>query len=491
MTLKKSKVSNFIWVIYSVFALAFSALIFTKTSETLGYDDGIGLIFVPVILAVGVGIVVLVEVLRRKIQKQISINQKVALILPYALGAVLLGAGIWLRIRSMSIGAFDLREYYNNSIITRAPMFNSIHGASQFYYFFLRRIFMTFGNHYQGALVFQIACQTVAIIVLFFATKKICGPVHAIVVSAFFSLSPCMVEECLTLGPSVVFLLFICIDILIMSYALPFRKMTYIIAIITGIISGIIAYMDISSVILLLFIVLFFLAVKKVDNEDETVQKISYSDKKLDADTVAMLQDKTVALIIFAASCIAVLFICEIVDFAVSGLTFSGVIKAQLSNYKPAEFSLYSLYSSIDIISGSVLSIILIVAIPAGFIRKKSNQGTVIFGIALVLAVIFGFSMPDSSMNGSGYIFIALSFIAAETVYSIFVSADGVKKVVKVLDEEEALILEAEREKKRRQTVHKIEDGEMLANPLPVPVKKKKKKMEYEYFVPDDAEYDI
>ncbi len=99
-----------------------------------------------------------------------------------------------------------------------------------------------------------------------------------------------------------------------------------------------------------------------------------------------------------------------------------------------------------------------------------------------------GFSMISAKMDSYAYIYIALSIIAGETIYGLVMPTEG---AVAAVNEEERLAQEEEKQQKLRKTVHKIEDGEMLDNPLPVPEKKRRKKLEYDYFVPDDAEYDV
>ena len=508
MTLKKSIASNCIWIVYSIFALVFSAFVFTKLAERTELDVGYGLIFVPVMLAVAVGIVVLDEFLKKKIKKTFTLNRSVGIILPYAVAGVMIVVGLILRIHEFNAGHFALREYFDNAFVKTTDGVSTIHGASQLYYFQLRSLLMLFGNHSDSLVIHQIVVQTVSFIILFFPVKRLMGNIPALVMTAFAALSPFSISLSTTLGPSALFLFFFSIDLLVLSYIVPFRKNSYIIGAVAGVLTGFLIYLDITSGVILVLTVCFFL-VNKVEKDtavEADIYKISADDnqtkdskkksKKLkkpliSVDTVAVLQNKTIAFIIFAVAALAVLTLCVIIDLSVSSLRFSTIVKAQMEFYSPGEFSLYSIYEGIDIISGMVLAVLLLIGIPSGFIRKNTDQGSIPFVIVIVLCLLTGFSMTVANMDCFSYIILVLTTIAGETVYSLVKLPDGGLAVGEVLTEEEELLREAEIQKKLRRTVHKIEDGEMLDNPLPVPVKKKRKKLEYDYFVPDDAEYDL
>ncbi|MCQ2494200.1 MAG: glycosyltransferase family 39 protein [Lachnospiraceae bacterium] len=514
MILKKNKVSNLIWIIYSIFVMAFSALVFTKAFEGAGFDAGWGLVAVPVMLGVSVGIVILSEFLRKKQIKQFKIKPLAGKIIPYALALGLIVTGILLRIRAFSAGNFDLGVYYRNSEITQQPLVKTLHGASQFYYYFLRQLFMVFGNHFEAAVIYQIVCQIIAFAVMFFAVKRMMGNVPAITMLAFAMIAPYSVTQCMKLGPSSMFLLFVSVDVLLISYIVPFKKFSYILAAVVGAFTGLIGYMDLTSLVFIIISGVFLLVDENAWDNSKKIKEVSKKkdykivpkkksnffikiiDKiksieffKFDVEKVALLQDKTVALIIFFGAWIFILFICSIVDLAVTGYSFSYVVRTQIASYAPGDFSLYSIYSGVDIVSGIILAVLLIIGIPAGFRRKLTDQGNVVFLITLLIAVMSGFAMINRSMNCYYYILTALTVLGGEAIFDIAEPVDGLHIFV-VADDNKQASVESDSDDKKN-TVHKIEDGEMLANPLPVPEKKSRKKMEYDYFVPDDAEYDL
>lgn len=515
MTLKKSSISNYIWVIYSIFAMAFSALLFTKMSVNLGFDAGYGLICVPVVLVIGIGVSILTSVLKKFIsrnKKTIAINKVVITVVPYAIALILIGVGIWFRIESLNAGAYRLGEYFERSFIDGSPMVRTVHGASQLYYYSLNNLLMIFGNHYEAILVFQIVCQIIAYVCLFFGVKRMMGNIPAISMLAFAMLSTTSITQCLTLGPSVLYLLVAGLEVLLFAFSVPFRKMSYIFAIITGALGGLLLFMDVTFSVIIIFVAGFLLVSnieedsknssnsnneyrpskyvkdKNKTKESKIKQYFRKKIKPLSVAEVAILQDKTVAVIIFAGACLFVLFICAVIDMSVSGLSFSRIINTQFNYYRPGDFSLYQIYEGTDVVSGTILAVILIIGIPVGFTRKKTDQGTIPFLIALIISVMTGFSMISAKMDSYAYIYIALSIIAGETIYGLVMPTEG---AVAAVNEEERLAQEEEKQQKLRKTVHKIEDGEMLDNPLPVPEKKRRKKLEYDYFVPDDAEYDV
>ena len=521
MILKKNKVSNLIWIIYAIFALAFSAFVFTKAAQSFGFDAGYGLAAVPVTLGICIGIVFLYRILSGKFIKKISLKPFTAMIITYGISLTLLGIGIWLRINAFGHGQYELGEYFKNSVITDKPMYMTLHGASQFYYYFLRQLFMLFGNHSEAAVIFQIVCQIAGFIALFFGVKRIMGVIPSLSFLTFGMIAPVSVSQCMMLGPSCMFLLFLGLDILILSYTVPFRKNSYILAGVSGALTGIIGYMDLISVIFIVVAIVFFL-VDNVDFNKENVAvqnsfgrnnntKVSKGSAKgnknanksnavkrfisvkvtgLSAAKVSVLQDKTIALIIYFGSWLFLLFICVVIDLAATGLSFSYVVKTQLSFYKPGAFSLFSVYSGVDIISGILLAVLMLIGIMSGLKRERTDQGCFLFGIILVLCIINGFSMLEANMNCYFYILLVASLLGGEAINGLVNSGSNVLVSIKSADEEQEKLLEAEKIAKNK-TVHKIEDGEMLDNPLPVPERKQRKKMEYDYFVPEDAEYDI
>ena len=140
-----------------------------------------------------------------------------------------------------------------------------------------------------------------------------------------------------------------------------------------------IGYMDLTSVIFIIMAILF-LAVddriyesKKADDDrprkyvkkDKSKKKKLFNFKlpKLNVEKVAVLQDKTVALIIFFGAWITVLFICIVIDFATSGYSFSYAVKTYVAMYSPNEFSLYSMYTGVDVVSGIILAFLMLVGI--------------------------------------------------------------------------------------------------------------------------------
>lgn len=469
---RKSFLYNIIWIVYSVIAIGFSALVFTKAANMLGKDEGLGLLMLlPVLVLMNLGVFfsakLRIGMQASKLAAQDNNSRLWPVVFKLVIPAILIVCGILLRAGSYRSAAFSFGNYYELVRIDGNKLYMPIHAATGIYYGFLRGVLYLFGNHPDTLIVFQIVTQLIAGILLYIAAYRIAGRLQAGILLAFLMLSPYSIRLCFELSPIFIYLIFVAITFIVISFCTKNNLYSIIIAAVAGMFAGELIMMDISGLIFIPgILILFFIGKKTIDSKNK----------------ISELQDKVVLLISFYSFMIVGIVFITICYLISTGNTFSAIISDTFSQYKTAIFSLNSLRDNIDLSTGIIVSILLLMGILGGFRRIDFNVGAVFVIILGLLIFLCGTGMIDGNMHGEYLIFIMLCVLAGEAIYDVTFA-----KLPYVADS-----AKAENEEELKHTVHRIvEEVEMLDNPLPVPEKKKKKKLEYDYYVPDEADYDL
>lgn len=465
---------NFFGILYAVFALAVSNLIFSKAVLKLGLDSGFGIAFSVIVFLLSFGIYMAVNKAGGKIHVPFFDSLINRNIISFAIAALLIIAGICLRREAVLTGNYSLGDYLDISKVDGSSAEYFVHGAVRFYTCLLRAVFIAFGNRYIPALIFQIFCQLTGFILIYFALKNTAGDICALSFMTFGCISPAAVKASCTLGPSQICFLAGALAIYILSCCVRLNNITYILAGIAGLISGFLFYLDISgiSVIVLSCIILINDTVK--DNSRKKRKKLISGDRMF------------VFMVFLTAALIGtVLFL--VLDILIHGGKISTLVSEVAGIYVPKEFSLYAFYTFSDEISVSIAVGLLILGTPWVVFRKNAGFN-IYFTAALVTAALTGFSMISDEMNGNCYL---LFFVFALAGFSFSMLASTLLEQCDESGDKKRSTGLADTEETKH-TVHKLEDEvEMLQNPLPVPEKKKKKKMDYDYYVPDESDYDL
>lgn len=124
------------------------------------------------------------------------------------------------------------------------------HGAVYMYLWTLRLCFMLLGNKAAAAVWLQIALQMLGVLLLYFAVRKMAGRIPAIMMVAFFMLTPYMVEKSLVLSPEMLYLLAFSFVLLFVSQGVKYR-FGWGFWLVAGVMAAVMVYLDVAGFLLL------------------------------------------------------------------------------------------------------------------------------------------------------------------------------------------------------------------------------------------------
>lgn len=259
MSWKKNAFSYILWGIYLlVVSIAFAGIgsvAVRKFEWTNQYVSGI--IVVSFFL-----LIILLYVITRKVippNLLIDIDKKKGWKVTRSIIVIgLLALGVFLRIFYISYAGEDA-PYFDAAKVTEngsIPMIT--HGAVYVYLQLLRGLFILVGNKWMAGIWLQIALQILSCILLYFSVRKLAGEIPALIMIAFFMLSPHMIAQGLTYSPQMLYLCIYAIGLLCITDFLTRRaagnmKNVYdvIFLLFSGLVLGMVCYLDISGISLL------------------------------------------------------------------------------------------------------------------------------------------------------------------------------------------------------------------------------------------------
>ena len=212
MSWKKNVFSCLMWLVYLVIVV--TAMIFTGRviCDSFGVADYFKLV-VPAVYLLFTGI--LVFALHRMADSPGGGSFSRAGGLAWAEGIVvtsLFAAGLFARVMALRSGAFGVPDEsvylelaYLSADGPEIPQFS--HGAVYLYLWALRLCFMLLGNKAVAALWLQVGLQALGVLLLYLAVRKLAGRLSAVIMAAFFLLSPYMAQKSLVLSPEMLYLL--------------------------------------------------------------------------------------------------------------------------------------------------------------------------------------------------------------------------------------------------------------------------------------------
>lgn len=255
MSWKKNVFSCLMWAVYLL--IVGTAMIFTGRviCDSFGMAEYFEVI-IPAAYLLLTGI--LVVVLHRMAVKLGVDFRKAGKALAWMEGflvLVLFAAGMFLRWTEMQSGSFvmpDGSAYLEFSYISAdgqgIPQIS--HGAVYVYLWTLRLCFMMLGNKAAAAVWLQIALQMIGVLMLHFAVRKMAGRIPAIMMVAFFMLTPYMVEKSLVLSPEMLYLLAFSFVLLFVSQGVKYR-FSWGFWLVAGVMAAVMVYLDVAGFLLL------------------------------------------------------------------------------------------------------------------------------------------------------------------------------------------------------------------------------------------------
>ncbi|MBO5337831.1 MAG: hypothetical protein J6A94_11970 [Lachnospiraceae bacterium] len=498
MNWKKNAFSYILWLVYTV-AVAVCVLgVAVSVCYTLKFPLEYGLAIAPAYLLV-IGLLVLGT---RKLWKKLAwydrMSDSVVCGVVEALAVVgLLALGIYLRVdKLMTItDSVEGMVYFDAAHV--AADYNIpqvVHGATYIYLYLLHSIFLLLGNKLVAAVSVQIFLQILAAILLYCAIRKLSGSCAGVVVTAFMMLSPYLIKESLTLSPVYLFLTMYAVGLLAVSGCLKKNTGLPIGCLLTGILIGIVTYMDLFGITLLC-----------VMAGVSTVEREAHSSFK----------NSRVAVFLFAVlGTLAGFFGAILADALISGKAFVRVLAAWGGIYAPGEFTLLHITSTSELgLDAMILIGILAVGIFSFWCCRHYERQGIWIAVMIALIGFLHFQMLEQNVGCIAYVYIFAAILAGIAVEAIFVVdvlvGDSPFEKIQDLEALEAEKTEAEEIKPMETKPEETKPEEpkkvkLLDNPLPLPKKHEPKVMdfkltevegekdkEFDFDIDNDDDFDI
>lgn len=542
MSWRKSVFSCLSWAVYTIMAGTVLAGIGNIFCSDMHLPSYCGAVFAAVLAAALGGTAFL---LRRFAKKLTVYNQErrrgrlaaeaVIVVILFALGILFRAAGFQ--------DAEEVSAYYDMAeVAMERNMPETAHGAVRVYVWTLHLVFIFLGNHFVLGIIAQMIFQGIAALSLYFLIRKYIGVIAALTVTGFFACAPYMVQSGLILSPDVMYLCLLaasgaaaaaCCDRRCEDGAAG-RKSGPFFLILAGIISAVMAYLDVAGVLVLLF------SAAMIFRVDRELQGL---DKK-----------------ILSALCCVLGFVlgfmcCAAVDSLAGGKSFGSVLQAWFQMYRPEDFRLTVTAGMRDSRVESLILIgVMTIGIYSFWFDRKRERLTVYMAAscAVILAGCFGIFTPE--MPGTLLLYLLFVLMAgiglqqcfgckealflqnmraeadvrkaaealeagaaqAETAVRETVTAGSLnesqrgqeasenraspekqearKNYEKQISQERQTMLEQPKKDPDALAGQETEEKKeirYLENPLPLPKKHEKKVLDYDYPVADDDDFDI
>lgn len=265
MTLRKTKFSYVLNVIYALLASAVSIIAIMDAAQGLGYSYLPGLVAFAVMILLGLVFKKLLSYTEMS-DKFKAISEK-GNVIGLAVFIVLLIASIAFRVFSYMWNGLGGTAYFELAKVTGEQVKHIVHPCDDWYLTALHGIFFLFGNRIFVAAIFNVAVQIIAVIFGFAAFRKMLGMIPALMFAGFWTISGFSVHEALTLSSRNLEFLLICITLFAISFAIPATRGKFLSYLISGILTAVCIYADISGLALIPFI--FGILFNSVDGGEE------------------------------------------------------------------------------------------------------------------------------------------------------------------------------------------------------------------------------
>jgi len=394
MSWKKNVFSCLMWAVYLL--IVGTAMIFTSRviCDSFGMAEYFDVI-IPAVYLLFTGILVF-GLHRMSVRLQVSPHGagKGLAWMEGMLVLVLLAAGLFLRVTQLQSESFAMPEesaYLKLAYLSgdgqKIPLFS--HGAVYLYIRALRLCFMLLGNKASAAVWLQITMQMLGVLLFHLAVRKMAGRIPAVMMTAFFMLSPYMVEKSLVPSPEMLYLLAFASVFLFISQGVRYVS-GFGFWLAAGVLTAVLSYLDVAG-ILLLPLVLGVIFMKR----QETERKIA------------------VGLCGCLAGFLSGAAVCVFADAAGSGKPVSGIIRAWAELYRWEELQLSVTLSGFGIVWMITLLLCFMAWGIFGFwCGKGEDRFTVWFFCLCVTVLSQCLGIFTEEMSGFIYIFLFSTILA-------------------------------------------------------------------------------
>ncbi|MBR1861616.1 MAG: hypothetical protein IJ796_07140 [Lachnospiraceae bacterium] len=469
MRVEKTKFSTAVWVLYGIAVLFFSANVFKRAFTGFLMPDYYGYIALAIVL----GLTILLTALGRKKGKTVNTG-----VITIILSVLFIAGGIFLRIRNLwDAGAVKALTDWSQIPFYPTELSGGAGISGSFFAALLEFVFFVFGNFGETIIIVNTVLSVVAAVCLFFASRRLGGNFSSAAVTGFFMLSPFSVEACRTGGAEILVLVFESIALLFVADFIMGERQKFVSALFTGVFIGVCVSMDITALSLLLCMPMFFICLGLTPKKEN----------RLPAGKLV--------------GCFGILVISMVIGYAFSLFLFTGITNTdffEVFTAFPDRFVLFGnncpVDQNTDLISAFLLSVLLILGIPAGFFQKGKDPGS---SIALIMTgALAAFTCGFSELiDAKGlYVFVLLAMLAGNTTDNLTYREVPVKVLnIKSTGSETTGVNKPENPvSESGEKEDKLGTGTVkkLDNPLPVPEHKSRDKVDYDYYVPENADYD-
>lgn len=457
MRWKKNAFSYLSWVIYAVAVEVGLVCLADAICDAKGVEIYFGTIAcVLFMMLAGIGVFLVHRWLERRERSLATAN-----VVGAALTVMLLAAGLVLRIQAISTATESAAYYELASVTSGQEIPQIVHGAVYFYVQLLHGIFYFLGNKFIVAIWTQILLQFAAVLLLYFAVRRLAGSIAAVVMLAFCMLPSYMVRGAVDLSPEMLYLVLWC-GILFWISMENNRDWKLWEFVPIGVVIAVAGYLDAAGFFLLGFATAVIFACG-----NGTVS----TGKRLLA-TFCCLAGAGAGL----AGSVAV-------DALASGKRLGNVMQAWLKLYQPLPFELpLSVETPESGVAGYlVLLCVLSLGIYAFWRNRKTDALKAWILVAVIMTLTACFHILTVEMPVNRYLYLLLSILAGvateECVVPCRVNEAAKREFAEMINLDEPSV-ELLPEKTETATAD-AKKPQFIENPLPLPKKHEKRTLSY------------
>lgn len=511
MTYRKTWFSYVLWAVYA--GLCIMLLTFVGFNLFAGYISSSmarigGLLIFPIAVGAYWGI----RIISQMIRKKYVMHTHTANMLEFFVVAFSVVFGTLFRISSVlysemyfdsvlampapicDIAKVPYTSYYDMALVRAGDTLEQLtHGAGYLYVICISTVCSFLGNRIASAVMLQAVIQMISIVLAYVVVRKVVGKLAACVVLVYLSFSDTYLGEMYNLSPECfVFMLYMLGLLLITAYLKDYcdnrfsKPVAVCGAVLVGLVTGILAYLDLKLIILLVFLIALF-----------TGRKITVLEKEYANNGTGM---SVAAFMVAIVSCAAGLCVMSGIVSLYRGTDFMQDISVWASLYQQ-KFQIEVIHNFEQI--RPELPVIALLMIAASFLvfeyfRCGKEQNFMLWILACLLIT----PTPMFVAGIMPYQMIALfqwSVLAGVGLQNCIFGdkAEVVRAKIEEINAEAAQVGAMQSVKDagvpdREKQVQEEEKPRFIENPLPLPKKHVKKEMDYQYPVEDkDMKYDI
>lgn len=397
MNLRKTKVSIATNAIYVLVASLFSILAIMDAAKQLGYSYLPGLIMFGVFAVIGLVLWKVFSLFSNSDQVKAIFEKGDTLGL--LVFAVLIIASIIFRVASYAWNGLGGTIYFEQAKVTGSQLTHYVHACDDWYIAGLHAIFFLFGNRIFIAAIFNCILQLAAVVLGFFAFRKMLGIIPALFFTGFWSITGFSVHEALTLNSRNLVFLLMMLALFAISKCVPATGGKFICYLVSGILTAICIYADIIGIALIPFII----GIVFNDLSDE------------ETDIGLRLRKMLFTLISVVFGLVLIIFL----DSYLSSSNPSDVMNSVLSLYGPSKGFTFGFTYLTSYIEVTVIAVIVSLGLFVCFLAEKDSKSILLLSIVIV-ALINNFGLTYLENDGREIFFAFAALFTGSAFRELF-----------------------------------------------------------------------